>query len=88
MSKMLRVRPSDPEDEHFDELPVSANVSRHGIYFHSYRTDFRKGMRLFVTFPFTFADDPMKTEYLAEVVRVDQLADNRSGVAIRLIMTV
>jgi hypothetical protein len=44
-------------------------------------------MRLFVTYPFTFANDPLKSEYLAEVVRVDKLADNRFGVAIRLIMT-
>lgn len=88
MSKMLRVRPSDPDDEHFEELPVSANVSRRGIYFHTYRTNYRKGMRLFITFPFTFADDPMTAEYLAEVVRVDHLPDNRIGVAVQLIMTV
>jgi hypothetical protein len=30
-------------------------------------------MRLFVTYPFTFADDPMKSEYLAEVLRADKL---------------
>jgi PilZ domain len=88
MSKMLRVRPSNPEDEHFDELPVTSNVSRHGLYFHTNRTSYRKGMRLFITYPFTFADDPMKAEYLAEVVRTEQLDDKRFGVAVRLIMTI
>ena len=88
LSKVLRVRPSEPDDEHFEELPVSMNVSRHGIYFHTYRSDYHKGMRLFITFPFTFADDPMKAEYLAEVVRVKKLADSRVGVAVRLITTI
>jgi hypothetical protein len=43
ISKMLRVRPSDPEDEHFEELTASANAPKGGIYFHT-RTDYRKGM--------------------------------------------
>jgi PilZ domain-containing protein len=88
MSKMVRVRPSGPDDEHFEELPITVNVSKHGIYFHTHRTDYRKGMRLFITYPFTFANDPMKTEYLAEVVRVEDLADKRVGVAVRLLMTI
>jgi hypothetical protein len=41
-----------------------------------------------VTYPFTFANDPMQSEYLAEVVRVDHLADSRFGIAVRLMMTV
>jgi hypothetical protein len=45
-------------------------------------------MRLFVTYPFTFVNDPMKSEYLAEVIRVEQLADSRFGIAIRLLMTI
>jgi hypothetical protein len=88
VSRMLRVRPSDPEVEHFEELPVSANVSKQGIYFHSHRSDYYQGMRLFITFPFTFAHDPMKCEYLAEVVRLEKLVDDRVGVAVRLLMTV
>jgi PilZ domain len=88
MSKMIRVRPSDPDNEHFEELPITINVSKHGLYFHTNRTDYRVGMRLFITYPFTFANDPMKTEYLAEVVRTEQLPNNRTGVAVRLLMTV
>jgi hypothetical protein len=36
------------------------------IFFHSYLPHYRAGMRLFITYPFPFTDDPMKSEYLAE----------------------
>jgi hypothetical protein len=88
VSRMLRIRPSDTDIEHFEELTVSTNVSKNGIYFHSHRRIFRAGMRLFITYPFTFENDPMKSEYLAEVVRVEDLEGNRFGVAVRLLMTV
>ncbi len=88
LSKMLRARPSEARDEHFADLPVSVNVSKKGIYFHTHRRDYYKGMRLFLTFPFTFANDPMNCEYLAEVVRVETLPNDRYGIAVHLIMTV
>jgi len=88
ISRMLRVRPSDPGVEHFEELPVSKNVSKQGIYFHTNRPDYYTGMRLFITLPFTFAQDPTACEYLAEVVRVDKLPDARFGVAVHLLMSV
>jgi hypothetical protein len=81
------VRPSEPRDDHFEDLPVSANASKHGIYFVSKRSDYYKGMRVFVTFPYTSAHDPMNCEYLAEVVRVETLLKNRVGVAVDLKMT-
>jgi hypothetical protein len=88
MSKMIRVRPSDPDSEHFEEMPATVNVSKHGIYFHTNRVDYRVGMRLFITYPFTFTNDPMKSEYLAEVMRVEYLEGKRVGVAVRLLMTI
>ena len=48
ISRPLRVRPSDPDVEHFEELLVSVNVSKQGIYFHTRRTDYQEGMRLFI----------------------------------------
>jgi hypothetical protein len=87
MCQMIRVRPSDPDNEHFEELPVTVNVSKHGLYFHTSRTDYSVGMRLFITYPFTFANDPMKSEYLAEVLRVDS-GEKRFGIAVRLLMTI
>jgi PilZ domain len=88
MARMLRVRPSDPEQDHFDDLPISVNVSKNGIFFHTNRAEYQKGMRLFITYPFSFKDDAMKCEYIGEVVRVENLGNNRFGIAVHLLMTV
>jgi len=85
--KPLRVRPSEPRDEHFEDLPVSVNASKEGIYFHTRRSNYYKGMRVFVTFPFSSMHDPMNCEYVAEVVRVESLPNGKFGVALHLIMT-
>jgi hypothetical protein len=87
IAKPLRVRPSEPRDEHFEDMPVSVNASKEGIYFHTRRSTYYKGMRVFVTFPFTSAHDPMNCEYVAEVVRVENLPNGRFGVALHLMMT-
>jgi len=88
IAKPLRVRPSEPRDEHFEDLPTSINASKEGIYFQTRRENYYKGMRVFVTFPFTSHHDPMNCEYVAEVVRVEALPNNRFGVALHLLMTV
>jgi hypothetical protein len=85
--KPLRVRPSEPRDEHFDDMPVSVNASKDGIYFVSRKTNYYKGMRVFVTFPFSSGHDPMNCEYVAEVVRVEALPNTKFGVALHLLMT-
>jgi hypothetical protein len=85
--KPLRVRPSEPRDEHFEDMPVSMNASKEGIYFHTRRESYYKGMRVFVTFPFTSPHDPMNCEYVGEVVRVENLANGKFGVALHLLMT-
>lgn len=85
--KPLRVRPSEPRDEHFEDLPISVNASKEGIYFQTRRPSYYKGMRLFVTFPFSSTHDPMNCEYVAEVVRVETLPNGRFGVAVHLKMT-
>jgi PilZ domain len=87
IAKPLRVRPSEPRDEHFEDQPVSVNASKDGIYFVTRKENYYKGMRVFVTFPFTSAHDPMNCEYVAEVVRVESLPNGRFGVALHLIMT-
>jgi len=88
IAKTLRVRPSEPRDEHFEDLPISVNASKDGIYFHTRKDNYYKGMRVFVTFPFSSAHDPMNCEYVAEVVRVEDLPNKRFGVALHLLMTV
>jgi hypothetical protein len=87
MSRPVRVRPSEPRDVHFEDLIISVNASKEGIYFHSRRTGYYKGMRVFVTFPYSSGHDPMNCEYVAEVVRVEDLPNKKFGVAVELKMT-
>lgn len=87
IAKPLRVRPSDPRDNHFEDCPISVNASKDGIYFVSRTSNYYKGMRVFVTFPYTSPHDPMNCEYVAEVVRVETLAAGKIGVAVHLLMT-
>jgi hypothetical protein len=87
LARPMRVRPSEPRDDHFEDLPNSVNASKHGIYFVSKNSTYYKGMRVFVTFPYS-AHDPMSSEYLAEVVRIDILSNNKFGIAVDLKMTV
>jgi hypothetical protein len=87
MARPLRVRPSEPRDKHFEDLPVSINASKEGIYFTTRREDYYPGMRVFVTFPFSSPHDPMNCEYVAQVLRVDKLPSGKFGVAVHLEMT-
>jgi hypothetical protein len=84
IARNLRVRPSDGYEDDFEEFATSVNVSKRGVYFHSELPGYRVGLRLFVTYPLTAPNDPMKTEWLAEVVRVDPLSANKRGIAIHL----
>jgi hypothetical protein len=84
LARKLRVRTSDFYSDHFEELATSVNVSKRGVYFHTKLKKYRVGMRLFVTYPFTSLNDPIQSNYLAEVVRVDELPQGKIGVAIRL----
>jgi hypothetical protein len=88
IARPVRVRPSEPRDEHFEDLPISVNASKEGIYFVTRLNSYYKGMRVFVTFPFSSPHDPMNCEYVAEVVRVEELPKDRFGVAVHLKMSV
>lgn len=88
MARPMRVRPSGPDDIHFEDLPVSSNASKEGVYFTTRREGYYPGMRLFVTFPFSAPNDPMNSEYVAQVVRVDKLPNGKFGVAVQLHISV
>jgi len=87
IARQVRVRPSSPQDEHFEDIPTSVNASREGIYFSTRIAGYYAGMRVFVTFPFTSAHDPMSCEYVARVVRVEDLGNKRFGIAVELLTT-
>jgi PilZ domain len=88
IARPMRVRPSEPRDEHFEDHPVSVNASKEGIYFTTRQESYYPGMRVFVTFPYSSPHDPMNCEYVAEVVRVEKLPNNKNGVAVHLKLTV
>jgi hypothetical protein len=87
MARPIRVRPSEPRDEHFEDFPTSVNTSKEGLYFTTRQKSYYQGMRVFVTFPFNSPHDPMNCEYVAEVVRVEELPQGRFGVAVHLKMS-
>jgi hypothetical protein len=80
----VRVRPSEPRDDHFEDLPISVDASKEGIYFITRLHSYYPGMRVFVTFPFSSSHDPLNCEYVAQVVRVEKLANGKAGVAVAL----
>src|ERR1700751_6223959 len=82
IAKTLRVRPSEPRDEHFEDLPVSVNASKEGIFFQTRLKGYYKGMRVFVTFPFSSKHDPMNCEYVAGVVRGEDVPNKGCGGAL------
>ena len=88
IAKPLRVRPSEPRDEHFEDLPVSVNASKDGIYFLTRRSNYYKGMRVFVTYPYASDPGSLNQEFLGTVTRVDKLPGNKQGVAVQLLMPI
>ena len=85
IGQTLKIRPSDPRDEHFEDLNITKNVSREGIYFVTEIGSYYEGMRLFLTVPYHSPSEPMDQEYLGQVTRLEQLDEHRWGVAIQLL---
>jgi len=86
INQLMRIRPSDPEREHFEDLRGSHSVSRSGVYFQTSEKGYEIGLRLFVTMPYSNSPSALNREYLAEVVRVDALPNGLNGVGIKLLM--
>jgi hypothetical protein len=86
ITQLMRIRPSDPNLEHFEDLRGSASVSRSGVYFRSSEAGYEVGMRLFVTMPYSQDPASMNREYLAEVVRRDILPTGMYGIGFKILM--
>lgn len=87
IAQPVRVRPSEPMQNGFDEVRATINVCRNGLYFDTERDSYKPGMRLFITFPFHRDASAINLEYIGRVVRLDRLANGRVGVAVHLLMT-
>jgi len=86
ITQLMRIRPSDPYKDHFEDLRGSVSVSRSGVFFHSSEPGYEVGMRLFVTMPYSKDPASMAREYLAEVVRRDELPTGMFGVGFKILM--
>src|SRR5579864_4463604 len=86
ITQLMRIRPSDPERDHFDDMRGTLSVSRNGVYFQTSEAAYEIGMRLFVTLPYSQDPTSMNREYLAEVVRRDPLPTGMFGVGLKLLM--
>jgi hypothetical protein len=86
ITQLMRIRPSDPGRDPFDDIRGTISVSRSGVYFQSSVTTYEVGMRLFVTMPYSKEPASMSREYLAEVVRRDPLSNGLFGVGFKILM--
>jgi len=85
-TQLMRIRPSDPQRAHFDDMRGTISVSRTGVYFQTSEAGYEIGMRLFLIMP--YSNDPGSTnrEYLAEVVRKDPLPNGLTGIGVKLLL--
>ena len=88
ITQLMRIRPSDPEKDHFDDIRGSLSVSRSGVFFQSSETAYEVGMRLFVTMPYTKDAASVQREFLAEVVRRNPLSNGLFGIGFKILMEV
>ncbi len=86
ITQLMRIRPSDPNKDHFEDMRGSVSVSRSGVFFQSSEPGYEVGMRLFVTMPYSRDPASMAREYLAEVVRRDALPTGMFGIGIKILM--
>jgi hypothetical protein len=85
ISLPIRVRSADFADDQVDEVQATTNLSRGGLYFSSQRSSYHRGMKVLLTIPFRDFVADAGPEERGEVVRVDDLNDGRTGVAVRLL---
>ncbi len=86
--RMIRVRPSEPTPEEFDEILPTINASRNSIYFVPQNGIFELNMRVLVTYPYSTGLGSINQEFLGTVTRVDKLPGNKQGVAVHLLMPI
>jgi hypothetical protein len=87
-TQLMRIRPSDPQRMHFDDMRGTISVSRTGVYFQTSETGYDVGMRLFLIMPYSQDPGATNREYLAEVVRKDSLPNGLTGIGVKLLLEV
>ena len=86
--QMIRVRPSGPTPENFDEVLPTINASKNSVYFVPQNGIFEPDMRVFITYPYASGPGAINQEFIGRVVRVDDLPGNKKGIAVELLMPI
>ncbi len=86
MARPVRVRPSSPNDEQFDEVRTTLSASPTGLFFTTWRDAYYRGQRVFVTYPYAAGADNRTNEYLGEILSIAPIEGTlRRGVAVRFL---
>jgi PilZ domain len=88
LGQPVKLLPSLPRGEFFEEISTTSNISREGFYFLTRREHYQEGMRVLVTLPYHSPRDRSDCDYLGQVVRVELLDDVQRGVAVQLLSSV
>jgi hypothetical protein len=80
-ARPVYLQPADPTDAHFEEVRTMVNFSRTGFYFLTHRASYREGMQLHAIPAFGC----FNFEYVAQVVRIEELPFGEYGIAVRLL---
>jgi PilZ domain len=83
ISRPLLVRPSDPKYK--EEVQVTLNTSRNGLYFSTRAKHYHVGMRVSVILGY-IPNDRCNSTSLGKVVRIDRLEDGSFGIAVHIEM--
>jgi len=81
ISRQLLARPTDPKYK--EEVLVTLNTSRDGLYFSTRAKHYHVGMRLSVILGYT-PNDRCNSTSLGKVVRIDRLDDGSLGIAVQI----
>jgi hypothetical protein len=71
--------------EYKEQVDVTSNASRDGLYFESRASHYRPGMPVSVIVGY-HPDNPANSPCFGKIVRVDKLPDGAVGVAVRILM--
>src|SRR5258708_22022171 len=71
ITQLMRIRPSDPQRTHFDDIRGSISVSPTGVYFQTTETGYELGLRLFLIIPYSQHPASRNADYLDDLVRND-----------------
>jgi hypothetical protein len=82
LKQVLRIRPVDPQFP--PEYCTTFNISEAGLYFATSARHYLPGMNVYVTSDFQ-PGSPMNRSVAGSVVRVEELENGQSGIAIQIL---